>query len=355
MTDAPTPHHRRRHRIARTFGLLSVVLLLAVAAAIFLGTVRFTPREVVQAIVDPDAVSRGTRTVIRTVRLPRTAAALLAGSALAVAGTQMQTVFRNPLADPFVLGTTSGASFGVALVVLVAGSGSSRWLGGLGTAGRLGITGAAFVGSLAVTLVAVVISRRVRGTASILVIGLMIGYLLSAIVSIMVAGADPIRLQQFLAWGFGSFRGVTNDELAIMAPLVVAGLIASVASAKTLNALLLGERYAHSMGVNVKRDRTLLLLLTSLLAGVVTAFVGPIGFVGVAAPHLARPLLGTSDHRVLLPAAGMIGATIALVADVLTQLPGPGAVLPLNAVTSLIGVPVVIWVLVRRSPTEVVV
>jgi iron complex transport system permease protein len=335
--------------------LLAVALMAAVAAAIFLGTVRFTPSEVIQAIIDPDAVSRGTRTVVRTVRLPRTAAALLAGSALAVAGAQMQTVFRNPLADPFVLGTTSGASFGVALVVLVAGSGSSEWLGGLDAAGRLGITGAAFAGSLAVTLVAVAVSRRVRGTASILIIGLMIGYLLSAIVSIIVAGADPIRLQQYLAWGFGSFRGVTNDELAIMAPLVVAGLIAAGVSAKTLNALLLGERYAGSMGVNVRRDRTLLLLLTSMLAGVVTAFCGPIGFVGIAAPHLARPLLGTSDHRVLLPAAAMIGATIALVAEVVTQLPGPGVVLPLNAVTALIGVPVVIWVLTRRSRTEVVV
>ena len=229
---------------------------------------------------------------MRKVRLQRTVAAGLSGAALGLCGAQMQTIFRNPLADPFVLGITAGASFGVAIVVLAAGTGSSQWIGGLDVAGKLGISGAAFAGAIAVTLVALAVSHRVRGTASILVVGLMIGYLLAALVSLLVAGADPARLRQFVTWGFGSFRGVTNAELKVMAPVLIAGIGVSLLSTKTLNALLLGERYAESMGVAVRRDRLLILLVTSMLAGVVTAFVGPVAFVGVAAPHLARPLVG---------------------------------------------------------------
>jgi iron complex transport system permease protein len=207
---------------------------------------------------------------------------------------------------------------------------------------------------MSVTLVALAISRRVRGTASILVVGLMIGYLLAALVSLLVASAEPDRLRQFVTWGFGSFRGITNSELKVMAPVLIAGIVVSLVSTKSLNALLLGERYAESMGVDVRRDRLLILLVTSALAGVVTAFAGPVAFVGVAAPHLARPLIGTSDHRLLLPASGLIGAVMALVADVVAQLPGSAGVLPLNAVTALLGVPVVIWVLTRRGRTEVI-
>ncbi len=266
----------------------------------------------------------------------------------------MQTIFRNPLADPFVLGITGGASFGVALVVLGAGTGSSEWIGGLDIAGKVGISAAAFLGAMAVTLVTLGVARRVRSTASILVVGLMIGYLCAALVSLLVAGADPDRLRQFVTWGFGSFRGVTNSELKVMAPVLIVGIVVSLFSTKTLNALLLGERYAASMGVAVRRDRLLILLVTSMLAGVVTAFAGPIAFVGLASPHLARPLVATSDHRVLLPASALIGAVMALVADVVAQLPGQRGVLPLNAVTALLGVPVVIWVITRRHRGEVV-
>lgn len=351
-TGTADRRHPGRQRIAWAFTLLALALVAAVAASVFLGSVNLSAGDVLRAIFTPDRTSAGNVLAVRSVRLPRTGAALLAGTALAICGVQMQTIFRNPLADPFVLGITSGASFGVAIVVLLAGTGSSMWLGGLHVLGRLGISGAAFAGALAVTLIAVVVSRRVSGTASILIVGLMVGYLLSAIVSIIVAGADPIRLQQYVTWGFGSFRGVTNDELVVMAPVVGVGVAGALAAAKTLNALLLGERYAETMGVNVRRDRLLILLVTSLLAGVVTAFTGPIGFIGVAAPHLARPLLGTSDHRLLLPASGLIGASIALCAEVVAQLPGRDGILPLNAVTALIGVPVVVWVLMRRSRTE---
>jgi iron complex transport system permease protein len=330
------------------------LLVLAVLAALALGSVRLSPVEVIDALVRPERATDRALDVVRQVRLQRTVAAGLSGAALGLCGAQMQTIFRNPLADPFVLGITSGASFGVALVVLVAGTGSARWIGGLELAGTLGISGAAFVGAMSVTFIALAISRRVRGTASILVVGLMIGYLLAALVSLLVAGADPDRLRQFVTWGFGSFRGITTSELKVMAPVLIVGIVVSLLSTKSLNALILGERYAESMGVDVRRDRFLILLVTSVLAGVVTAFAGPIAFIGIAAPHLARPLVATSDHRLLLPAAALIGAVMALVADVVAQLPGSAGVLPLNAVTALLGVPVVLWVLVRRGRTEII-
>jgi iron complex transport system permease protein len=336
------------------FAVLAGLLLVAVVAALAVGSVRLSPGEVFDALLRPEQADDRALDIVRKVRLQRTIAAGLSGAALGLCGAQMQTIFRNPLADPFVLGVTGGASFGVALVVLVAGTGASQWIGGLDIGGKVGISAAAFLGAMAVTLVALAVAHRVRGTASILVVGLMIGYLLAALVSLLVAGADPDRLRQFVTWGFGSFRGITNAELKVLAPALIVGIVASLVSTKTLNALLLGERYAESMGVAVRRDRLLILLVTSLLAGVVTAFAGPVAFVGIAAPHLARPLVATSDHRVLLPAAALIGAVMALVADVVAQLPGRQGVLPLNAVTALLGVPVVIWVLTRRGRSEVI-
>ena len=344
----------RRTRLLVAFGVLGTALILVLLASLAIGSEALSPTAVIDALFRPDESTEPALNIMRKVRLPRSAAAGLCGAALALCGAQMQTVFRNPLADPFVLGVTSGAAFGVAIVVLVAGTGSSLWIGGLDTVGKLGISGAAFVGALAVTFVALAVSRRVRGTASILIVGLMIGYLLAALVSLLVAQADPIRLKQYSTWGFGDFRAVTNDELRIMAPVVAAGLVMSLLASKSLNAFLLGERYAESMGVAVRRDRFLILLVASLLAGVVTAFAGPIGFIGIASPHLARPLVRTSDHRVLLPAAAMIGSIMALVSAVVAQSPGQEGVLPLNAVTALLGVPVVVWVLVRRSRTEVI-
>ena len=219
-------------RAAVAIGVLVVALGIAALGALFLGSVSLSPAAVWQALVDPDHAGRGALAVVRTARLPRMIAALLAGGALGLCGVHMQTVFRNPLADPFVLGTTSGASFGVAIVVLVAGGGSAGWLGGLGSLGQLGISGAAFVGAMAVTLVALAVAHRVRGTASILIVGLMIGYLLSALVSLLVAGADPTRLREYVAWGFGSFSGVTNDELRIMAPVVLVGAALSLTASE---------------------------------------------------------------------------------------------------------------------------
>lgn len=348
---AADPGSRRARLVLLALG---AGLVVAIVAALLLGSVLHPPRQVWLSIVDPDSATRGARLTVRTVRIPRTIAAVLAGAGLAIAGTQMQAVFRNPLADPYVLGVTSGASFAVGIVVLVIGSGASTWAGGLAFGGDLGIGAAAFLGALGATFVSLAVARRVRGIAAVLIVGVMLGAFLQAFVSIMVARAEPARLQQFISWGFGSFRGVDNQDLRVLVPGALVGIAAALVASKPLDALLLGERYAESMGVNVRRTNLAVLSCASVLTGVITAFCGPIGFIGIAAPHLARPLLGTSRHRVLLPAAALTGAIIAIAAELIAQMPGFSGVLPLNAVTALIGAPVVVWVLVRRGRAPVV-
>jgi len=313
-------------------------------------------RGVVAALIGGD-VSPAWRTIVVDVRLPRAITATLAGAALGISGLSMQTLFRNPLADPFVLGVSSGASLGVAIVVLATGAGASRLLSGLGWFGHLGVAGAAAVGAALVMALVLAASRRIRSVATILIIGLMVGYAASAIVSLLVhvgvGGTE--RLRAFLQWGLGSFRGTTWSELRVFTPIVLLTLLSTVALVKPLNALLIGDRYAASMGVAVRRARTAILAAASILAGAVTAFCGPIAFLGVAIPHLARSVLGTSDHRVLVPAVALLGGSIALIAELIAQTPGTDTVLPLNAITSLLGAPVIVLVLVRmrRATHEV--
>jgi iron complex transport system permease protein len=353
VTAPPPGAPHRRRRVLALAGL-ALAAALAVLAALALGSVRLPLAEVITALVDPSGADPAAVRVVRTVRLPRTGAAALSGAALAVAGVQMQTVFRNPLADPFVLGVSQGASFGVAVAVVGTGGGAASWLGGIGGLADLGVVGAAMAGASVTALVALAAASRVEGTATVLIVGMMIGALVAAAGSMVVAAAEPERLQQWFAWTLGSFRGVTGGELQVMAPLAAGALVAALAWGKWLDALLLGERYAASLGVPVRPARVAVLLTACLLAAVVTAFAGPIAFVGMAAPHLARPAVGTSSHRVLVPAAALTGATLALVAEIVAQLPGRAGVLPLNAVTSLVGAPVVVWVLVGRRRAGVV-
>lgn len=318
-------------------------------ATIAVGSVRIPLAEIL-TILSGDAPSRPQWAVIVSqVRLPRALTATLAGAALGVGGLQMQTLFRNPLADPFILGVSAGASLGVALVVLAAGSAGATLVGGLGLAGNLGVAGAAALGAGVVTALVLAVSRRVASPATVLIIGLMAGYATTAIVSVLVySGFGQFeRIRAYIAWGFGSFGGTTWDQLRVLVPCVAAGLALGVLLTKQLNALLLGDRYAASMGLHVRRARLLVVLSASLLAGVVTAFCGPIAFLGVAVPHIARGLLRTSDHRVLVPAVVLLGAGTALLAGLVAQLPGQDATLPLNAVTSLLGAPVVVAILLR--------
>jgi iron complex transport system permease protein len=345
---APTMTRAGRWRWLVLGGLVALLGGLVVAT-IAVGSVAIPVREVVAVLLGHEPAHAPWAAIVTEVRLPRALTALLAGAALGVSGLQMQTLFRNPLADPFILGITAGASLGVALVVLLAGTAGAALVAGLGIVGNLGVAGAAALGAAAVTVLVVAVSRRVESPATVLIIGLMIGYATTAIVSVLIySGFGQLeRIRAYVAWGFGSFGGTTWSELAVLAPAVAAGLLLAAATTKQLNALLLGDRYAQSLGLGVRRARLATILGASLLAGGVTAFCGPIAFIGVAVPHLTRGLLRTSDHRLLVPAVVLVGAAVALAAGLVAQLPGSDRTLPLNAVTSLVGAPVVVGILLR--------
>lgn len=329
--------------------LMALALTLCVAAVLSLaiGSSAIPPSRVLSAIVGN--ASGADRAIIIAVRLPRTMTAVLAGAALGIAGLQMQTLFRNPLADPFALGVSSGASLGVAIVLLGAGSAAADVFGSAtGLAGDALITVAAIAGAAAVLVLVLAVSSRIADATAVLILGLMFGYAVSACVTVLVGASAPERLQQWAQWGLGSFAGVTWPRLRLFAPLTALGLAVALLTPKQLNVLLLGDRYARSMGLAVVRARILTMAGASVLAAVVTAFCGPISFVGIAVPHLCRGLLGTADHRVVIPAVVLMGALVALAAQIVSVLPGDGTVLPLNAVTALIGAPTVVVILFRR-------
>ena len=327
---------------------LAAALVLAFLASLALGSTNVPIGRVVEVLVGASTERDGAAVVVEAIRLPRSLTALLAGAALGIAGLQMQTLFRNPLADPFALGISSGASLGVAIVVLGSGTSVAAAFGAsTGLRGDALLIGAAIVGALAVLALVLAVSSRVANPTTVLVLGLMFGYAASAIVTVLVGVSSPERLMQLAQWGFGSFSGVTWQRLRLFAPLTIAGVAVAAAMTKQLNALLLGENYARSMGVSVRRARLLTMFGASVLGAVVTAFCGPIAFLGIAVPHLCRGLLGTSNHRVLVPAVVLMGGAVALAAQVASLAPGSAAILPLNAVTSMIGAPVVVAVLLR--------
>lgn len=327
--------------------VLFVVLGAAFVLSIALGSVTIPVRDIL-TILAGGAPERATwTTIVLQFRLPKALTAVLAGAALGVGGLQMQTLFRNPLADPYVLGVSSGASLGVAIVVLAAGSVGGTLLAGAGLLSDLGLAAAASIGAAGILIGVVAVASRVRSSVTLLILGIMFGYAVSAAVSLLLYFSIPERIQAYLNWTFGSFGGVTWNQMRIFAPVVIGGLLLAGTLAKALNALLLGEAYAESMGIAIRRARLLIILSTALLSGAVTAFCGPIGFLGIAIPHLSRSLLGTSNHRLLLPGCMLSGAVAALLADILAQAPGNQVVLPLNAIMALIGAPVVVWVILR--------
>lgn len=351
--QAAVTRHRGSSRSSVVIAGLVVLLCGTFLLSLAISSVWVPLDQVVAILTGFDVGQTSAQVVINDVRLPRSLTALLAGAALGIAGLQMQTLFRNPLADPYALGIASGASFGVALVLLTSGATISGVFGSsMGLAGDALVTAASIAGAALAISVVLTLSNRVENPATVLILGLMFGYAAQAFVTVLVAGADPDKLQRWVAWGFGSFSGVTWSKMTIFAPLVLAGLAISVATTKQLNALLLGENYAGSMGLNVRRMRLLTMAGASILGGVVTAFCGPVAFLGVAIPHLCRGLLGTSDHRPLVPATILMGGIVALTAQMISLLPSlfwPGSgVFPLNAVTSLIGAPVVVIVLMRN-------
>lgn len=334
----------------RRGALLALIALVAAAfvTSLALGAVRIPLDEVLRILTGGQASKDTWQTIILTFRLPKALTALLAGAALGVAGLQMQTLFRNPLADPFVLGISSGASLGVALMVLGGAAMSAGVFGRTALLGEFGLVTAAALGAAAVFVLVLTIARRVQSVVTLLVLGLMIGYLTGAMVSLLLYFSIPEQVAAYVNWTFGSFGGVTWQQMRAFAPAVLVGLAAALGSAKPLNALLLGEGYARSMGVNVRVARWWVTTSASLLAGAVTAFCGPIGFLGVAVPHLCRALFATNDHRVLMPAVILLGGALALTFDLIAQMPGARFTLPINVVTAALGAPIVLWVILRK-------
>lgn len=330
----------------RTTLLLVLGLLLCFLINIGTGSVNIPLADLWHGLTGAETSRPAYQFIIQQYRLPKAITALLTGSGLAVSGLLMQTLFRNPLAGPFVLGLSSGASLGVALLILGAGS-FGGWLGGL-LLSNWSLVIASALGSFLVLLAVLAITLRVKDTMAILIIGLMFGSVTAAVVGVLSYFSPAEQLQQYVFWSFGSLGNLSWESLGILSLCWLLGMLLAIGRIKSLNSLLLGTRYAQSMGLQVRRTTLIIILATSLLAGGITAFAGPIAFVGLAVPHLTRQLLPTSDHRLLLPGVVIFGATLMLICDTIAQLPGSEFTLPINAITSLVGAPVVIWLLVRK-------
>lgn len=328
-----------KHRVTTMYIVLAVATLLLLLVDIGAGSVKLSISEVIDALLgrsENAAVSK----IVVDIRLIKGIVAMIAGIALSVSGLQMQTLFRNPLAGPYVLGVSAGASLAVALFIL-----GAPLVGGLsGTAASLGMTGAALAGSAIVLLLIAVAGRRIKDIMVVLILGMMVSSGISAIVQILQYLSSDEALKSFVVWTMGSLGNVTTVQLPILAATVAVGLILAVVTIKPLNLLLLGEEYATTMGYDNRRSRTMILVSTALLAGGVTAFCGPIGFIGLALPHVARVIFRTSDHRVLIPGVALTGAAVMLGCDIVSKL----CVIPINAVTSLVGIPIVIWIVIRN-------
>ncbi len=325
---------------------IALLLLLCFIANISLGSVFIPWLDTLSSLVGGPVDKESWRHIIINYRLPKALTAIIVGSGLGISGLLMQTLFRNPLAGPFVLGISSGASLGVALLILgssFAGAALSGFL-----ISKWGLVIAASLGSVIVLFAVMIVSTRVRDTMAILIIGLMFGSITAAIVSVLSYFAPSDQLQRYVFWGFGSLGNLSWYEILIFFGVFLLGILLTIASIKPLNTLLLGENYARSLGLNIKTSRFLIILATGLLSGSVIAFAGPIAFIGLAVPHLTRQLFHTSDHKTLIPAVLLIGSIIMLVCDSIAQLPSSEYTLPINAITSLIGAPVVIWLLVRK-------
>lgn len=336
---------RARTPLVLTGLVVAVVVLVLLSLA--LGPVRVPLADTVRVLLGAEASDPRWQVIVANMRLPRVLTALAAGAALGVAGLQLQTLFRNTLADPYILGVSSGASLGVALVVLVGGSAGAGFSAGMAGVGRAGSVVAAALGAAAMLTLVLALSRWTRSPATLLLIGVMLGAASTALVSLAMVYSDPQRVQQFLLWGLGSFAGTGWGDLRLLLPLIGGGLATAALTIRPLNALLLGESYAVTMGINVRRARMVTVGSASVLAGVTTAFCGPIAFLGLVVPHLARIAVGTSDHRVVVPAVTLLGAVAALACGIVSQVPGSDLVIPVNAVTALVGAPVVITVLLR--------
>ena len=328
-----------------SIGIFAVGLLLFVMNLCF-GSVSIPMKEIWAAVF----VGEGStyRAIILDYRLPQAITALLAGIGLSVSGLLMQTLFRNPLADPSLLGISSGSSLGVALVVLL-GTATGLSVSTLALWSTFGVTVAAFLGAFAVLLLILALSSRLRSMVSLVLVGIMIAYIASSVTDILKFFSQKEGLHSFVIWGLGSFSNVSKAQLPFFAATVIIGVVASFLLFKTLNLLLLGERYAENLGVNIKRSSMLIILVSGFLTAIITAFCGPIAFLGLAVPHIARFLFRSSDHKLLIPATAFLGMDLALFCNLIARLPSFEGNLPINSVTALIGAPIVLWVIFHRQ------
>ena len=324
---------------------LSVVIVLLFALSLVVGAIDIPLRDVVAILLGDESQRKSWQYIVLQSRLPQAMTAVLCGASLAVSGLMLQTAFRNPLAGPSIFGINSGASLGVALVMLL--------LGGSVTAGSFTLTGfaailfAAFVGAMTVMALILFFATVVRNNVMLLIIGIMIGYLASSSISLLNFFATEQGVQSYMVWGLGNFGGVTMQQMPVFAFVSILGLFGSLLLIKPLNALLLGEQYAENLGVDTHSVRNRLLLITGILSAVTTAFCGPVAFIGLAVPHVARLITMTDDHRILMPATMLAGAVVALVCNIICVLPGDSGIIPLNAVTPLMGAPVIIYVIIK--------
>ena len=335
---------KRQHTIL--FLLLAVATVALFLVDLAVGSVAMPLADVWRGVWHGGAEGDTLGLIVRNFRLPKAVMALLAGAALSTVGLQMQTLFRNPLAGPYVLGVSSGASLGVSIMLL------GLPLLGISTSDpvvpNIGVAGAAWIGSAAIMVVVMAVTARIKNIMTVLILGMMFGSAASALVEIMQYLSPEGALKSYVVWTMGSLGGVTLSQLAIVAPIVVVGLVLSVLLIKPLNIMLLGENYARTMGLNIKRTRFMVTLTTVLLAGTTTAYCGPIGFVGLAVPHIARMMFREADHRVLVPATMLSGTTIMLLCDIATALPKDDVTLPINTVSALVGIPIVMIVIFRN-------
>jgi iron complex transport system permease protein len=333
-------------RTAIIFFGLTILLAVMILLDLLLGSVTIPSIEVVKAIFSKSD-NEVWSTIILQFRLPKTITAILAGAALSVSGLQMQTIFRNPLAGPYVLGISAGASLGVAIMVLGVSSVTAFNLTGL--VNSFSLAGAAIIGAMLVLLVVLAVSVRVKDIMTILILGMMFGSAASALVSVLQYFSNESMLRAFVIWTMGSLSSVAGMQLTVFAIIVGLGLLLSLLSIRVLNVLLLGDAYARGVGLNLTLSRVLIFSSTSLLAGGVTAFCGPIGFIGIAVPHITRMVFRTANHKILIPAVMLIGSIALLLCDIVAQLPGFDITLPINSVSALLGIPIVIYVVMKNQ------
>ncbi|MBO4557989.1 MAG: iron ABC transporter permease [Bacteroidales bacterium] len=329
---------QNRGNFAAVYLLLGLALLLLFLANILAGPVKIPLAEAIRILLGKMSVQQSWNQIVLGSRLPQAVTALLGGAALAVSGLQLQTLFKNPLAGPSILGISDGANLGVALAMLY-----------ISTTSYLTTIFAAFAGAAIVLAIIIWFSRKVHNNVMLLIIGIMVGYLASSVISILNFNASADKVHQYVMWGMGDFSSVSMDKLPWFVSFTVAGLVGSLLLVKPLNALLLGDSYAENLGINVRRSRLAILIITGVLTAAVTAFCGPISFIGLAVPHIARLLLGSSNHRNLVPVTILSGSVVALLCNFLANLGATGGPLPLNAITSIVGAPIIIYVIMNRK------